>query len=86
MATPRRSCQTMALCAGSPVFRSQTTAVSRWLAIPMAAISFAWTPALRMAARQVDATEGQIASGLCSTQPDAGKICANSFYATATTC
>ena len=35
----RRSCQTMALWIGSPVSRSQTTVVSRWLVMPMAAMS-----------------------------------------------
>ena len=34
----RRSCQTMALWIGWPVLRSQTTVVSRWLVMPMAAI------------------------------------------------
>ena len=34
----RRSCQTMALWIGLPVARSQTSAVSRWLVMPMAAI------------------------------------------------
>ena len=33
----RRSCQTMAWPTGSPVSRFQTTAVSRWLVMPMAA-------------------------------------------------
>ena len=35
----RRSCQTMALAIGSPVLRSHTTVVSRWLVMPMAATS-----------------------------------------------
>ena len=35
----RVSCQTIALCTGLPVAFSQTTVVSRWLVIPMAAIS-----------------------------------------------
>ena len=35
----RRSCQTIALCMGSPVSRSHTTVVSRWLVMPTAAIS-----------------------------------------------
>ena len=38
-AAVRRSCQTMALWTGSPVARSQTTVVSRWLVMPMAAMS-----------------------------------------------
>ena len=35
----RRSCQTMARWIGLPVRRSQTTQVSRWLVMPMAAMS-----------------------------------------------
>ena len=35
----RRSCQTMALWIGLPVARSQTTVVSRWLVMPMPAMS-----------------------------------------------
>ena len=35
----RRSCQTMALWTGSPVSRSHTMVVSRWLVMPMAATS-----------------------------------------------
>ena len=34
---PRRSCQTMARCRGSPVRRSHSTTVSRWLVMPIAA-------------------------------------------------
>ncbi len=37
----RRSCQTMARCTALPVARSHTTVVSRWLVIPIAAMSFA---------------------------------------------
>ena len=35
----RRSCHTIALQIGSPVVRSQTTVVSRWLVMPIAATS-----------------------------------------------
>jgi hypothetical protein len=45
----RVHCQTMALYKGWPVFLSQTTAVSRWLVIPMPAISLPATPAFPMA-------------------------------------
>ncbi len=38
-AAVRRSCQTMARAMGSPVLRSQTSVVSRWLVMPMAAMS-----------------------------------------------
>ena len=38
----RRSCQTIARWIGSPVERSQTTTVSRWLVMPIAATSAAF--------------------------------------------
>ena len=38
-AAVRRSCQTMARPSGSPVARSQTSVVSRWLVMPIAAIA-----------------------------------------------
>ena len=41
MSAVRRSCQTMARCTAWPVARSHTTVVSRWLVMPMAAMSFA---------------------------------------------
>ena len=41
MSAVRRSCQTMARWIGLPVARSQTTVVSRWLVMPMAAMSLA---------------------------------------------
>ena len=41
----------MALWIGSPVLRSQTTVVSRWLVMPMAAMSPAFNPAWASAAR-----------------------------------
>ena len=44
-----RHCQTMALWMGWPVLRSQTSAVSRWLVMPRAAISTARTPPAFMA-------------------------------------
>ena len=40
MSAVRRSCQTMARCTALPVARSQTTVVSRWLVMPIAAMSF----------------------------------------------
>jgi hypothetical protein len=43
----RRSCQTMALWIGLPVVRSQTTVVSRWLVMPIAAMSAAFKAGLR---------------------------------------
>ena len=69
----RRSCQTMALWIGLPVALSQTTTVSRWLVMPMAAMSAALSLAAFSASRQVaDHAVAQISSGSCSTQPDAG--------------
>ena len=43
MSAVRRSCQTMARCTAWPVARSHTTVVSRWLVIPIAAMSFAFS-------------------------------------------
>ena len=45
MSAVRRSCQTMARCTACPVARSHTTVVSRWLVMPIAAMSFAFRPA-----------------------------------------
>ena len=42
MEAVRLHCQTMALQMGFPVFLSQTTVVSRWFVMPMAAISCTW--------------------------------------------
>ena len=68
----RRSCQTIALWIGLPVALSQMTTVSRWLVMPIAAMSAAVRPAFFSAALQVATTLAQISSGSCSTQPDAG--------------
>ena len=79
----RRSCQTMARWIAWPVARSHTTVVSRWLVMPMAAMSFAVRPAFFSASRQVAMVEVQMSSGSCSTQPEAGKCCGNSCWAVA---
>ena len=79
----RRSCQTIARCTGRPVARSQSTVVSRWLAMPMAAIPPASIPARAMASRAVARVLCQISSGSCSTQPERGKCWGNSSCATA---
>ena len=68
----RRSCQTMALWIGLPLTRSQTIVVSRWLVMPMPAMSLAATPAFAIASRTVATTLDQISSGSCSTHPGAG--------------
>ena len=52
--SPRRSCQTMALCSGSPVRRFHSTVVSRWLVMPTAWMSCARSPAWASAARRIE--------------------------------
>ena len=83
MSAVRRSCQTMARWTAWPVARSHTTVVSRWLVMPIAAMSFAVTLAFFSASRQVAMVEVQMSSGSCSTQPEAGKCCGNSCCAVA---
>ncbi len=68
----RRSCQTIALWIGRPVARSHTTVVSRWLVMPMPAISRAEIAALAIAPRTVATVVAQISSGSCSTCPGPG--------------
>ncbi len=79
MSAVRRSCQTIALWITSPVVRSQINVVSRWLVMPMAVMSRPWA-----ALRIVSSVVRQICSGLCSTQPEAGKCWVNSCCALAT--
>src|SRR6185369_9397410 len=83
-AAVRRSCQTIALAIGSPVARFQTTVVSRWLVMPIAAMPPAASPAFAIASRAVASCELQISFGSCSTQPGCGKIWRNSRCASAT--
>src|SRR4051812_31129351 len=80
----RRSCQTIALQIGWPVLRSQTTVVSRWLVMPIAAMSVAVRLALRSASDATLDCEAQISLASCSTQPGRGNIWRNSCCATAT--
>ncbi|EWS52564.1 hypothetical protein X551_04650 [Methylibium sp. T29] len=68
----RRSCQTMALAIGRPLARSHSSVVSRWLVIPMAAMSDAVNPAWASASRAVASWVSQISIGSCSTQPGCG--------------
>ena len=68
----RRSCQTMALPIGSPVARFQTIVVSRWLVMPMPAMSLAASFACASASRAVASCVLQISRGSCSTQPGCG--------------
>ena len=83
MSAVRRSCQTMARWIAWPVPRSHTTVVSRWLVMPIAAMSLAPAPAFFSASRQIATVEVQMSSGSCSTQPEAGKCCGNSCCAVA---
>ena len=76
-----RHCQTMAWYTGSPVFRSQTMAVSRWFVIPMAAISAAAAPILFIASTATPSWLAQISSASCSTHPGCGKYWVNSLCA-----
>ena len=69
----------MALWIGLPVPRSQTMVVSRWLVMPIAAISPGESFARLSAVRIDQITESQMSSGSCSTQPLRGKCCLNSF-------
>lgn len=71
-AAVRRSCQTIALCTGSPVARSQTTTVSRWLVTPMAAMSSAPHSVWASTCLATVTWVFQMSSGLCSTQPGRG--------------
>ena len=62
---------------GRPVPRSQTTVVSRWFVIPIAARSVARMPAAASASSAAAATLAQISSGSCSTHPGCGNDCAD---------
>jgi hypothetical protein len=73
----------MARCTGLPVRRSQTSVVSRWLVMPIAATSPAAASAMASACRAVASVVRHRSSGSCSTQPDAGKCCENSSCAEA---
>ena len=74
----RRHCQTMAWWMGSPVTLSQTMAVSRWLVMPMAAMSAAVAPIFCMASTATPSCVAQISFASCSTQPGFGKYWGNS--------
>ena len=82
----RVSCQTTALAIGSPVARSQSRVVSRWLVMPTAARSPGPIPSDAIASPTTASTLRQISSASCSTQPGRGKICRCSRPARAATC
>lgn len=65
-------CQTMALYMGLPS-RSKTTAVSRWLVIPMPATSSMLAIETTSSSLITSMTEMNILSALCSTYPGLGK-------------
>ena len=72
----------MARHTGSPVFLSQTMVVSRWLVMPMAAMSAAVAPMFAIARWATSIWVDQISLASCSTQPGWGKYWVNSFWAT----
>ena len=74
-------CHTIALYTGSPECLSHTTVVSRWLVIPIEAISDALAPTFARACLATSRIVDQISSASCSTQPGFGKYCVNSFCA-----
>ncbi len=85
----RVSCQTSALCTGSPVCLSHSRVVSRWLVMPIALTSAGVKPGMSWAALPIAPattswTLAQISAASCSTQPGLGKICSCSFWSTAT--
>ena len=74
----RSSFHTIALHSGLPVSLSQSTLVSRWLAMP-STISRSRDVASRvlMQPSTLDTTHDQISSGSCSTHPGRGYDCRN---------
>lgn len=72
-AAVRRHCHTIAFAMGLSVALSQTTVVSRWFVMPMAAMSAPVTPAEASAAITACSTDAQISRGSCSTHPGWGK-------------
>ena len=60
---------------GRPLSRSQSTTVSRWFVMPIAA---GGAPAAATASRAAARTVARISSASCSTSPGAGYDCASS--------
>ena len=73
----------MALYIARPVCRFQTIVVSRWLVMPIAAISTGSTFSRSHACWHIATVVSHKSSGSCSTQPDCGKCWANSSCAVA---
>jgi hypothetical protein len=70
--------------AGARLRRFHTSVVSRWLVMPMPAMSRGRAGARPASASRATASwVAQISSGSCSTQPGCGKICRNSRCAMA---
>jgi hypothetical protein len=57
---------------GSPLRRFHTSVVSRWLVMPIEAMSAACRPAFASASCAVASWVAQISIGSCSTQPGCG--------------
>ncbi|CUO85534.1 Uncharacterised protein [Flavonifractor plautii] len=57
---------------GRPVARSHKMVVSRWLVMPMAAISAGFTPDWAMTSIITPYWEDQTSMGSCSTHPSRG--------------
>ena len=73
----RRHCHTMALYSGSPVSRSHTSVVSRWLVIPMESICDASTLFASSSSVNTPSCDDRMSAGSCSTQPGCGYTCGN---------
>ena len=82
-ASVRVSCHTIARPAGRPVWRSHSTVVSRWLAMPSATTWSVVAPAWARASGAMRSRLCQISTGSCSTQPGLGKYCLCSRCVTA---
>ena len=67
-------CHTMALYIGFPVFLSQTTVVSLWFVIPIAATSSGLTPVFSRTSLATPLCVPQISMASCSTHPAFGYI------------
>ena len=74
----------MALYTGCPVWRSQTTVVSRWLVMPSAATCEAFVSAAVRAPPNTVRVVRQISIGSCSTHPGRGSTCSCSSWSEAT--
>ena len=62
----------MALETGFPVVLSHKIVVSRWLVIPMAAMSVGLRPLRSKASAMASSSVERISMGSCSTQPGLG--------------